>query len=239
MSSPIRLLPLDERPRERCLKLGPRGLSLRECLTLILGAGPPGLGALGVASTLMDKLGAGLEGEAQERAFFMSLENNTLGPIPGLGPASLARLQASFELGRRYAVWRETSRRRPTSRSSLPELAHEALEQVPSQLRSEPHEWLGFVPVYQTKKVGQLCLVEKGLRTHVNTDPIEFFARVLALRPYGFFLFHNHPSGSPEPSGPDLELTRQVGQTGQALGIRLLGHWIVSPIGERWLDFVL
>jgi DNA repair protein RadC len=69
----------------------------------------------------------------------------------------------------------------------------------------------------------------------VNIDPAELFARVLALRPHGFYLFHNHPSGDLSPSPADIDLTRQVQRVSEQLGIRLLGHGIVSSREERWI----
>jgi DNA repair protein RadC len=94
---------------------------------------------------------------------------------------------------------------------------------------------LGFIPYHRDRTLGELCLVEHGARTHVNADATELFARVLALRPKGFFLAHNHPSGDLRPSPSDLELTDQVECLARQLGTPLLGHWIVAPTGETEL----
>ena len=82
---------------------------------------------------------------------------------------------------------------------------------------------------------GAFLHVERGVRTHVNVDPAELFARILALRPEGFFLFHNHPSGNPAPSETDQLLTIKVMRLSQQLGLRLLGHGVVSSREERWV----
>jgi DNA repair protein RadC len=73
------------------------------------------------------------------------------------------------------------------------------------------------------------------VRTHVNFEPAELFSRLLALRPAAFVLFHNHPSGVLTPSAEDLLLTRRVAKLAASFGIELVGHWIVSPTGERWI----
>jgi DNA repair protein RadC len=78
-------------------------------------------------------------------------------------------------------------------------------------------------------------MVEKGARTHVNLDPAELFARILALRPRGVFLFHNHPSGILTPSQEDLDLTHTIREISEKFGIQLLGHWIVSAQSEHWI----
>lgn len=239
----IREIPASERPRERCLEKGPESLSLRECLALLLHSGPRGGGSLGLAQELLDRPGRGLSEREQERALFTALEATGaahLMELSGLGDACRARLLAAFELARRYAVHRDRSRPFAPGRAGLrfrPRDPQEwALEHVDPARRAAAHEWLGFVPYYRAQGPGELCIVERGARTHVNVDPAELFARILALRPAGFHLFHNHPSGDLTPSPSDFDLTHRVAQVARSLGISLLGHAIVTPNGERWID---
>jgi DNA repair protein RadC len=227
-----------ERPRERCLQHGARCLSLRECLAVLFGSGPPGRGALGLASDVLERPGSGFEDEEAERALFTALEISPLAHlegIRGLGEAHRARLLAAFELGRRYADHRDRLRRPPPSRARRQAMPEAAIDRVPPELRAESREWLGFVPLHRGGELGGLLVVERGVRTHVNVDPAELFARVLALRPQAFYLFHNHPSGDLTPSPADEDLTRRVAQVARQLGVRLLGHAIVSPRGDRWV----
>jgi DNA repair protein RadC len=231
-------IPLPERPRERCLEKGPNTLSLRECLAVILGTGPPRAGSLGLARAILERPGHGLAQTEEERAFFTAMESSGdshLGGIDGLGPAGKARLLAAFELGRRYACYRQATLPGIRPLGAVSDVAREALGRIPAIDRQEPREWLGFVPIYRSGQVGELCVVERGVRTHVNVDPAELFARLLALRPRGFVLVHNHPSGNLRPSAEDLHLTRSVCELARSLGMRQFGHWIVSPGGEHWL----
>jgi DNA repair protein RadC len=236
----MRELPATERPRERCLEKGARSLSFRECLALILNSGPKGKGSLGLAQDILDRPGSGLDESEEMRAFFLAMEVSSeayLTGIPGLGEASQARLLAAFELARRYALFRESRQKQiePTQAQTLIKTAKTALSRVTNEWRNETQEWLGFVPCYRTGEVGALCIVERGVRTHVNIEPMELFARVLALRPHGFILIHNHPSGDLTPSAPDQEITARVAQLARPFGIRLLGHWIVAAQGEFWI----
>ena len=41
-------------------------------------------------------------------------------------------------------------------------------------------------------------------------------------------LFHNHPSGDPEPSEQDLSLTRRLSAAGTLMGIEVLDHVILG-----------
>lgn len=228
-----------EMPRERCLSQGARTLSLRECLALILNSGPPGRGALGLARSILDRPGSGLPESESMRAFFLALEVSPLAHlqgISGLGEAGQARVLAAFEIGRRYALYRIESETRRSNHPKPSQLARQALLRITPSWRNEAQEWLGFVPCYRGQRVGELCIVERGVRTHVNIETVELFARILALRPQGFYLFHNHPSGDLTPSSPDREITEHVERLGAQLGPRLLGHGIVTAHGETWLD---
>jgi DNA repair protein RadC len=207
-------------------------LSLRECLAILLGTGPPKLGALGLASRLLAQPGPGLDPSEEERAFFTLLESSAAPPWE-LGPAGTARVLAAFELARRYSDYRFSQAPRPLEGpTALSELSKSALSQIPARRRLAPREWLGFIPYHRNRTLGCLCLIEEGARTHVNADATELFARVLSLRPKAFFLVHNHPSGDLRPSPSDLELTDRVERLGGELGTPLLGHWIVAPSGE-------
>lgn len=235
----IQQIPPEERPRERCLKSGPAGLSLRECLALILGSGPPGLGCLGLAGQLLKRTQT--DSADEDSAFFIAMENSGIAHLqdcPGLGPAAQSRILAAFELGRRYSLFRHRVCQNSVHTQPPTELtlAKQAVKRLPSYLKSEPKEWLGFTPIYSSGLLGDFCMVEKGARTHVNVDPAELFARILSLRPKAIILFHNHPSGYLEPSQADLDLTGLVAKTARQFGIQLLGHWIVGPCGQRWLN---
>ncbi len=234
------LLPA-ERPRERCLEHGAECLSLRECLALVLGSGPRGLGSLGLAARLLDSVLTEGGSDEQEHAFFRAFEDpvqTTLWAVEGsfplrLGPASRARLLAAIELARRFHRFRAE----PDTRQSIDpsdRRAH-AVREIPSELRASSREWLGFVPCRAGGRVGSFCLVDRGTRTHVNTDPAELFRNVLATRPTGFYLFHNHPSGSLTPSEEDRHLTREVSRVARDLGTPLLGHGIVTTTSDAWI----
>jgi DNA repair protein RadC len=39
---------------------------------------------------------------------------------------------------------------------------------------------------------------------------------------------HNHPSGNPEPSREDIEITRKIVESGKIIGIPVLDHIIIA-----------
>ena len=60
----------------------------------------------------------------------------------------------------------------------------------------------------------------------------EVFKAALLANAFSVVLAHNHPSGDPKPSRPDIRLTRSLVEAGELLGIYVLDHLIVTPSGE-------
>ncbi|PJG47050.1 hypothetical protein CAF53_01480 [Sphingobium sp. LB126] len=48
-------------------------------------------------------------------------------------------------------------------------------------------------------------------------------------------MIHNHPSGSPEPSRQDVEITRQIAEAGKRLNIAVHDHIIIGTQGHTSL----
>jgi DNA repair protein RadC len=60
--------------------------------------------------------------------------------------------------------------------------------------------------------------------------PDVFKAAILA-NARGIVLVHNHPSGNPEPSRDDIELTNRLKSAGELIGIPVMDHVIVANGG--------
>jgi DNA repair protein RadC len=58
--------------------------------------------------------------------------------------------------------------------------------------------------------------------------PREVFKQAIDHRAASIIVVHNHPSGNPEPSREDVEITRQLAEAGKVLGIPLHDHIIVA-----------
>jgi DNA repair protein RadC len=70
--------------------------------------------------------------------------------------------------------------------------------------------------------------VARGGRTTCQVDPAEVFRLLVAESASGAIFVHNHPSGDPDPSPQDLELTERLVAAGALLQIRILDHLIVG-----------
>jgi DNA repair protein RadC len=78
-----------------------------------------------------------------------------------------------------------------------------------------------------------LHTVSVGCLTSAQVHPRDVFRpAILAGFCAGLLIFHNHPSGHPEPSAEDLALTRRLASAGQLLGIEILDHIILGEAGR-------
>jgi DNA repair protein RadC len=71
--------------------------------------------------------------------------------------------------------------------------------------------------------------VAKGGMASVEVFPANVLRPVLAAGGVAFIVFHNHPSGDPEPSAEDRALTTRLTQAANIMGLPMLDHIIVAP----------
>jgi DNA repair protein RadC len=139
---------------------------------------------------------------------------------PGLGPERTAQVLAALELGRRA---QRATERRPRLRH--PREIYRYLLPTLSALRREVFHVLCFNP--RNVLLADVRVAEGTMNT-CPVDPREVYAAALTLRASAIVLAHNHPSGDPEPSVQDLQLTMQLLEAGQLLGIKVLDHLVLG-----------
>lgn len=71
-------------------------------------------------------------------------------------------------------------------------------------------------------------VVSVGSLTAALVHPREVFKSAVITNSAAIILCHNHPSGVPDPSPEDRQLTSRLCQAGELLGIRVLDHVILG-----------
>jgi DNA repair protein RadC len=131
-----------------------------------------------------------------------------------------ARIVASLELNRRLAT--VTDDRDPISnpamlaRSLLARYSHHVQERLGAVYLDSKHRILREREIY----IGTLN------SAMVSTRDVLRFA--LDHHAAALVVFHNHPSGCPEPSAEDLLFTRKLVDAGKLLGVDVLDHLILG-----------
>ena len=62
--------------------------------------------------------------------------------------------------------------------------------------------------------------------------PREVIRRAMDLGASALILVHNHPSGSPEPSRDDIQITNRIAEAGRLLGVTVHDHVIIGREGH-------
>lgn len=150
--------------------------------------------------------------------------------IEGVGPAS-ARLikfiqQISLEAPRTRAY--------STPVVSSPKMLIEYLLNAMGNL---PTEQVRVVFLDTRNRVIKDEIISEGTENQTAVYPRKILKRALALHSTSIILVHNHPAGSIVPSGPDVQITRQIEKAADALGIILLDHIILGKEGEGYFSF--
>lgn len=222
MHSPVRVRgsslsikewPLEDRPRERLVRLGAAALSTVELLTILIGSGSRAYPADQIARRLL-AAHPGLRHLAGRDA-------EDLLRLEGVGAATAARLAAALELGRR--LQRERRERQPTLSSPRAVWRHLALE-----LRDRERERFLALCLNTRNELVREFVVSIGSLNASIVHPREVFKPALACSAAGIVIAHNHPSGDPAPSREDREVTRAISQAGRILDVPLHDHVIIG-----------
>lgn len=215
MESKLRILdlPQEERPRERLLKYGASYLSNSELLALILRTGSSTENILHLCDRILTCT-EGLEGllncTPQE---FMALK--------GIKEAKAAQLSAFCELAKR--VKNLTSEK--LVKISSPADAASLVSGEMSMLKQEVLKLI----MLNTKN----CVIVKkdifigGLNSSI-VHPRDIFREAVKSNSASIIVCHNHPSGDPEPSNEDVNITLRLKECGKLMGIDLLDHIIIG-----------
>ncbi|MCP2519628.1 DNA repair protein RadC [Candidatus Aminicenantes bacterium AC-708-M15] len=215
----IKELPLEGRPRERLSIFGPEALSDAELLAIILGSGTKNLSAIDLAHQILKEVN-GIKG--LDRKSF-----NELARFHGVGKAKAAQIIAAFELSRRIVSYQD----KKIKLKSPQDVANYLFP----RLRSLNKEHFGILILDSKNKLKKdICISIGDLNSSV-VHPREIFHEAILELASSIILYHNHPSGEPEPSDIDKQLTSKIVQAGKILSIDVLDHVIIGD--ESYFSF--
>ncbi len=209
----IKQWPSDERPREKLLNHGPQALSDSELLAIVIRSGNAASNAVELARNVLADSGS------LRRIASKSAEELTR--IKGIGRAKALALVAVFELGRR--VQGESTEETVIVRSP----GDVAAVMVP-RLRDASCEKFHVLILDSKNALIRNIELTSGTLNASLVHPREVFKAAIDHRAASVIVVHNHPSGNKEPSREDVEITRQLAETGKIVGIPLHDHIIIA-----------
>ena len=208
--------PKDERPREKLMRRGPEVLSEAELLALLIGTGTKRITAVDLAKTVLKEYGS--LGHLATRGYHDLLR------FRGLGEAKSVLLIAAFELGRRSGSSKAAGRMQVRSPEDI-------VRYFQPLMRDMQKEVFKVILLDSANHLLRDVTVSEGILNSSLVHPREVFRPAILEPAASVILLHNHPSGNPEPSSEDIQITRQISESGRFLGIPVHDHIIITASG--------
>ena len=212
----IKDLPTDSRPREKFLKHGPEFLTDSELLAIILRTGTQKENIIEISNRLINEHGL-------NELFDCSLKE--LQNIKGIGPAKAMQLLTINEISKR-----KIQSLTPTKKITC---AEDVFNHFHQKLKDKKEEHFYILMLNTQNIIIDDHLISKGILDASIIHPREVFRPAIRNACSKIILVHNHPSGDPEPSAEDLELSKKLGKMGEEIGIKVLDSVIIGE-EEFW-----
>jgi DNA repair protein RadC len=205
------------RLRKRLLEGGADALADHEVIEYLLMLAIPRRDTKPVARTLLARFGS--------LAGVFNADSTALAQHPGMGETSAAALRIVGLAARRLAKTQMAEKPLLDTWSKLIDyltidMAHLTVERVrvlyldlKNRLIRDEH-------------------VADGSIDEASIHPREVIRRALDLGAAGMILVHNHPSGNPEPSRADIQITNRIAEAGRLLSIVVHDHVIIGKEGH-------
>lgn len=206
-----------ERARDRFNKAGGESLADYELMELLLHVVIPQKDTKSLAKQLLQRFGSFSEVLAAPRSRLLE--------VKGLGDVTITHLKVIMASAQRLTS--DSIRDKPVL-SSWGELldycrAHMAFEEI---------EQFRILFLDKKNKLIKDEVQQVGTVDHTPVYPREVIKRALELNATALILAHNHPSGDPQPSSADLQMTRAIIEIAQPLGITVHDHIIIGRSGH-------
>ena len=202
-------LPIEDRPREKALKLGIGSLSDAELLALLIGKGSRGVSALELSYKMLNDFGT-----------LSSLCNASfpeLSSYPGIKWVKSIELMATFEISKRLHLEEgKYSRYNP--------------EELHKYFKRKDHSFEAAY-VFGLDGRGNIKaekMVMQGGASKLQLGIKDILMTVMRLGYSRFVLVHNHTSNVPLPSKSDIEFTTSLQNEAASLSLRLFDHLVVG-----------
>lgn len=205
------------RLRQRLLVGGTDAIADHEIIEYLLMLAIPRRDTKPLAHALIKRFGS--------LAGVLNADTGALAKHPGMGETSAAALKIVAVAARRMA--REAVRGAPVLASWQALIDYLTIDMA--------HLTVERVRVLYLNHQNMLVddwHVSDGSINEAAIHPREVIRRALDLGATALILVHNHPSGAPQPSRADIQITNQIAEAGRLLGVVVHDHVIIGREGH-------
>ena len=206
-----------ERLRQRLLKGGAEALADYEVLEYLLFAAIPRGDTKPLAKALLKHFGS--------LSAVLNADPRALQQIKGLGESSAAALKAVALASRRMTR---------SAMSSKPVLGswQALIDYLTADMAHLTVERVRVLYLDAKNRLIDDHHASEGSIDEAAIHPREVIRKAMDVGASALILVHNHPSGSPEPSRADIQITQKIAEAGRLLGVTLHDHVIIGREGH-------
>ena len=205
------------RLRARLLAGGEAALADHEVIEYLLMTAIPRRDVKPLAKSLLARFG-GLAG-------VFNADPAALAKHPGMGETSAAALKIVALATRRLA-------RTGVQESPVLSSWQALIEYLTIDMAHLKHERVRVLYLDTRNRLVLDDLLTDGSLDEAAIHPREVVKKALDVGAAALILVHNHPSGSPEPSRADVQITNRIAEAGRLLGITVHDHVIIGKEGN-------
>ena len=137
----------------------------------------------------------------------------------------MSRIQVSFE--RVVLVKEKVGRYELPRKIGSPQDAYNAIKTI-TNVQEEAQEVFGILILNTKNKVVAVHEISRGTLSSSLVHPREVFKPAVLHNAAAIICFHNHPSGDPEPSIQDIEITKRLVKAGEIMAIEIFDHIVIG-----------
>lgn len=205
---------VEDRPREKMMRIGAENLSNAELLAILIGSGSINESAVELMKRILNDCGNNL---------------NTLGKMTvdqleeykGMGPAKAITVLAACELGKRRQQEKAAERMSINNAADIYNLMHPTLQDL------DIEEFHALYMNQNFKLIKRFRISHGGL-TETAVDVRIIIREALLCNATVMAVCHNHPSGNTTPSRQDDQLTERIRKACETMRIYLEDHVIIT-----------
>jgi DNA repair protein RadC len=205
------------RLRQRLLRGGEDALADHEILEFLLMTAIPRQDVKPLARMLLQRFGS--------LAAVFNADPRALQATPGIKEASAAAIKVVGLAARRLA------------RSSVQELPilsswQALIDYLHIDMAHLTHERVRVLYLNTQNRLILDDVVSEGTIDEASIHPRTVIHKAMDIGAAALMLVHNHPSGSPQPSRADIQITQKIIEAGRLLGITVHDHVIIGREGH-------
>lgn len=177
-----------------------------------------------LATTLCEKPGSYAVEEILKRFAspyeLMQASEHELMEIRGIGPAKANQLLASLQLAKMLNM--------PKQAPTVIRSPKDVYDLLRGELEHLQHEVFKVIFLNTKNHIIAVETLSQGSLNASIVHPMIVFREACKRSSASIICAHNHPSGQPDPSPEDVQLTRRLVEAGELLGVSVLDHIVIG-----------